>query len=221
MYGFPNVKDGAGQPVLPSPGTKTFLGLVAKGNVVIGDYTSQPFQTYVLPYLRPHSDANQVSKVQPYVVDPTDEVLGYNNSGSCVGGKTPCFDGNYDQQDKDGLTPGQKLDAGGNPVGPRKFYESTLDDATFKSKLAMPTGLTTIDAVLFTNHALTSLVPAGLMVNGSMVSRDDAMLYNGTLTVNHDVRLLDGQTAHDAILPLVIKRFRIVSRKDCGAGPCS
>lgn len=218
-YGFPAVKDAGGKKAYPDPDTKNFLGLAAKGNVVIGDYTSEAFRTNVVPKIKPKTADNPGSKTQAYVIDPTDAGLGYytGSNGLMNDAKgRPLFDGNYDQQDKDGILPGTKLDD-----TPRKFYESTLEDATFKSKLSMPTsGTMTIDAVLFTNHALTGLVPTSLTVNGSMVSRDDGLVYNGAMTANHDLRLFSGTTAQQLVLPLAIKRPFMVSWKACAKTTC-
>ncbi len=219
VYSFPTVKDSDGKPLYPNPDTKDFLGLAAKGNVVIGDYTSDAFKTNALPNIKPKSPDNPNSKTQAYVIDPTDADLGYytGKGGMMTDSQgRPLFDGNYDQQDKDGASPGIKSDG-----SPRKFYESSLDDATFKSKLSMPANSTvSIDAAVFTNHALAGMTPGSLIVNGAIVSRDDGLVYNGTMIVDHDTRLLGGTTGQQVVLPLTLHRPSLVGWKDCSPAPC-
>ena len=218
VYGELKVSGGA--KAYPNNDDKSLLGIAAKGNIVIGDYTSTYFKNNVLPNLRPKS-ISPSSKVQPYVVDPTDANLGYETSAAInCSGKIPCFDGNYDQRDKDGLLPGVKTDGTA-----RKFYESTLKDATFKSYLSMPAagGTLTIDATLYTNHALAGYYPGSVVVNGAMVSRDDGLVRTGALTVNHDIRLsttTTSRTAKEIGLPLSLQRPRLTSWQECPSSGC-
>ncbi len=222
-YGFPQVKD-QGKPVFPDPFSQDLVGLAAKGNIIIGDYTKPAFRNNVLPNLKPGA----TSKTQPYVVDQTDaNSLGYQNAAAAAcGGKSPCFDGNYDQQDKEGMADGLKADR-----TPRKFYESSLSDASFQNMVAnlpnearMPTGANTtvIDAVLYTNHALAGFIPTtGTTVfNGAIVSRDDGIVSNGPFQITHDIRLLSDQAAQRITLPLDIKRSTLSGFKECAASGC-
>ena len=190
----------------------TSVGLAAKGNIVIGDYTTDAFKSQVVPKLRA-DDPDTVT--QPYVVDPTDELLGYDSKNpSLCSGKFPCFDGNYDHEDG-----GQKLDG-----SPRKFYESTLPDDEFRAlvdpKLRTSTApLVQIDAVLFTNHALAGLVNAQkLKIDGAIVARDDGLLFGNQLEVNHDIRLVNGVTATG--LPMSIKRPKLIRFEECPPAGC-
>ncbi|MBI4597594.1 MAG: hypothetical protein HY737_04235 [Candidatus Omnitrophica bacterium] len=216
-YSFPQVKDAAGKLAIPDPTMTDLVGFAAKGNIVIGDYTSEAYEENALPLIK----AEDGSKTQPYVIDPTDADLGYHTG---AGGQMtdaqgrPMFDGNYDQRDNDGLAEGTKLDG-----SDRKFYESTLSDDTFRSKLAVPaSGTMQIDGVLYTNHAITGLVPTNLMVNGSFVGRDDGMIVNGRLTLNHDIRLMGGgNTGQSVVLPMSIQRPALTSLQDCPPSGCS
>ncbi len=214
---------------LASNSTKTLLGLAAKGNVVIGDYTnynnplSVDFSDIVVPKLKPKTLSNPDGVTKPYVVDRTDTDLGYDSADpSLCAGISPCFNGDYTVQDKQGGLPAFKLDG-----TPRKFYETSLSDASFRA-LVNPnlnnedyTAPITIDAVLFTNHAIASLVKAqNLVLNGAKVARDDAAVFNQTFTINHDTRLISDTSAKAIALPFSLGRPKLRSVKECSATSC-
>ena len=219
VYSYPSVKDRYGAPYYGDPTKQNLLGLAAKGNIVVGDYTSDAFKTKVLPYM----NGKTGSKTQPYAVDKTDVALGYQTG---AGGYEvdenglPLFDGNYDQQDKDGLLPGLKSDN-----TPRKFYESTLSDDFFKLLLKMSATGITIDGVLFTNHAIAGYVSnaGGSMINGSYVARDDVLTFGGgggnILTINHDQRLIDPKLSNIS-LPYSTQRPVLTAWKECLPDKC-
>jgi hypothetical protein len=214
VYGFPEVVYGDGSKAYADPGTRDFFGLAAKGNIVIGDYTSAAFQQNVLPTL----DGGPTSKTQAYAIDQTDTALGYHNSGFDAEGR-PLFDGNYNQRDQQDGLPGTKLDG-----SERKFYESTLSDAAFQALVAQfpPPGTMSMDGVLFTNHALAGLIPSSLTVNGSLVGRDDGLIFSeSTLRINHDLRLVgSAQGAEDIVLPFSVLRPRLTVWGECAPSGC-
>ncbi|MFH1063281.1 MAG: pilus assembly PilX N-terminal domain-containing protein [Candidatus Omnitrophota bacterium] len=147
--------------------TKDFLGLAAKGNVIVGDYTLTDWQSNVAGYLKPPF-------TKAYGVDPTDNSIGYVQyyaSGD------PYFNGDYTANDG-----GTKID-GTN----RKFYESSYDNTYFASIADDPSQIKNIDAVTYTNHAFAGKVGSFTM-NGSIVSRDEAIIYSSDITMNYDVR---------------------------------
>ncbi|MDO8970913.1 MAG: hypothetical protein Q7U74_09510, partial [Saprospiraceae bacterium] len=150
--------------------TQDFLGLAAKGNVVIGDYTRNDWQTSVRDYLKPPF-------TQAYKVDPTDNGIGYV---SYYSGGDPYFNGNYTVNDG-----GTKSD-GSN----RKYYESSYSNAYVGSVAENSSQIRTIDAVLYTNHTFAGKVGA-FTLNGSIVARDEAIIYSGNITINYDVRVRD------------------------------
>ncbi|MCM8813355.1 MAG: pilus assembly PilX N-terminal domain-containing protein [Candidatus Omnitrophica bacterium] len=161
--------------------TKDFLGLAAKGNVIIGDYTRNDWKTNVGNYLKPPF-------TQAYEVDPTDNGIGYVTQYS--GGK-PYFNGNYTANDG-----GTKADGSS-----RKYYESSYTDAYVQSIAVSASSIREVNAVVFTNHAFAGKVGA-FTWNGSIVSRDEALVYSGSIDINYDVRTKDkGGTQHDFFLP--------------------
>jgi len=59
--------------------------------------------------------------------------------------------------------------------------------------------------VLFTNHALAGTVPSNkLIIAGSMIARDDGLLYGNWLILQRDNRLLDNNNV--VYLPMAIGR---------------
>jgi hypothetical protein len=201
---------------------KDLLGLAAKGNVVLGDYTRSTFATRVLPLLRPL--ITPPSGTQPYVVDPTDAPIGYlDNAPGYCGVHHPCFDGDYTTSDG-----GQQLAPDGSLTSGRKFYESSLEDAEFRALFPGTMGwkwqasspgevdYSVVDAVLYTNHAITGYLPQeDVVFFGAVVARDDALYYASKgHHYLHDIRLLDGMTASQIVLPMTIQRPKLVNWKD-------
>jgi len=194
---------------------RDFLGLAAKGNVVVGDYTSSQFKNKVLPKLQPGGE----SVTQPYAIDPTDADLGYHTGSGGVmydAKGRPLFSGDYTKTDGGAKLNGQD----------RRFYESSLSDTEFKQlinandPLIKSDGQARIDGILYTNHAVAGAVNAeALNLNGTLVSRDDALVFRRDLYVNHDSRLLDA-SAPQLALPVSIKRPKLSSWRECPATGC-
>lgn len=160
--------------------TRDQVGLVAKGSVVVGNYTNGTWRSNTAPYQRPPF-------TQSYVVDPTDDANGYVSSYDSEG--RPVFDGNYTGYDggrKNAPPPGS---ADGVTVddGARRYYESSFADAYIDS-IADKKEVEHVDAVIYTNHLLTGKI-GQTVFNGALVSRDEAMIYKNHLTINHDVRI--------------------------------
>ena len=212
--------------------TKTLLGLAAKGNIVVGDYTADQdndgttdFQERgVLSMLQPWSLSNPDGKTQPYEIDPSDADLGYDTYGNGV------FDGDYTKIDEDGQS--RKLRCSGDAsVCGRKFYESSLPDEEFHA-LVDPTWRidpnkpqpyrSRLDAVLYTNHAFTGFLPHyGADFFGSIVARDDATAFGGDyLSLWHDLRLLSGNSAIQITLPMSLRRPELTEWKECAPSGC-
>ena len=223
-YGFAVPGDSQYSFGLSDNNTRDVIGLAAHGNVILGDYTSSAFALNVLPLLQPSSQGNPDGKTQPYVVDPTDGALGYDDAlASSCHNQSPCFSGDYTQVDARGA--GEKTDG-----QPRRFYESSLPDRPFQ-KLVDPAWnpaepqayRNDVMAVLYTNHALAGYVPGyGVGLFGSIVSRDDALSFGGDyVTIVHDLRLLNSGHAAQVALPLSFARPRLRSWHACPPSGCS
>lgn len=213
--------------------TKNLLGLAAKGNIVIGNYTAIDFANKVLPALTPSLPTNPR---QPYAVDPTDAGLGYGNANALFcGGRSPCFDGDYNQVDG-----GTKQDG-----TQRKFYESSLSDANWNNAIntvntlytqdktaagrlydsSSSTGWPKIEGVLLANHGIIGFTPAfSVRFDGAMVGRDDLFYFGRELDLNHDIRLIDNPAVGPPVLTAAagITRPQRVSWQECtSATPCN
>ncbi|MEI7903147.1 MAG: hypothetical protein WCK89_23150, partial [bacterium] len=181
---------------------KDMLGLVAKGNIVLGNYTAPDWLNSIKTYITP-------PWVKPYVCEPTDALIGYPST----------FSGNYTADDS-----GKKVSYTLNkktkkyePTGTenRSYYSSTVGDQKVKDT-AQSAPITRIDAVLFNNHAIMGSVGA-CMINGALVGRDEGILYNTSLSFNWDIRL--GSRSPDGInffiyLPLAPADPRVVSWRE-------
>jgi len=148
--------------------SRDFLGLATKGNVIVGDYTRRDWQRTVGRYLKPPF-------TQGYQTDSTDSAIGYDSDG--MSGNGYWFDGNYTGND------GGTKEDGSN----RKYYESSYRDSYVQS-IAQPSNqIRKVEAVTYTNHAFSGRTGRFTM-NGSIVSRDEAIVATGSITMNYDLR---------------------------------
>lgn len=174
------------------------LGLAAKGNIVLGNYTSSSWLSNVRNYITS-------SFVNSYACDASDASIGYNS----------IFDGDYTAYDG-----GKKIEYTYNwwtkkyeySTSSRRYYESSIGNTTMGS-LASGSSLTRIDAVLYNNHAVMGQVGA-CQFNGSLVCRDEAIIYQNSVTFNWDIRL--GSQSQDGLnvfvrLPMSPAVPRVVS----------
>ncbi|MEN8149210.1 MAG: hypothetical protein ABFS86_05270 [Planctomycetota bacterium] len=150
--------------------TKDMVGLAAKGSVLLGDYTGSEWLSVTRKY-------QTAPFTQPYIVDPSDAANGYVSYIDKDG--NPVFDGNYRAYD------GGMKDDGGGGLTARKFYESSFSDAKIRANA--DSQVRQVDAIIYTNHMLSGKVGASTF-NGALVSRDEAIVYDGSLFVNYDIR---------------------------------
>lgn len=161
---------------------KDMLGLAAKGNIVLGDYTASGWMNSVRDYITPPF-------VKPYACDPSDASIGYSGT----------FGGNYTLRDS-----GTKVEYAYNSkkkiwepssTSDRRYYESTVGNRRI-AELAQSGDITRIDAVLYNNHATMGRV-GQCQFNGALVCRDEGIIYNRSVQFNWDIRL--GSTSPDGI----------------------
>lgn len=224
VYGFSHVP--AFNKAYTTSDNSDMLGLSAKGNIVVGDYTSPAFQKYVTPKLTYNGTE---SLVQPYVVSATDAPLGYDNAtpGVC-GGRSPCFNGHY--TDPDNGTYYNEDKEKKDKEKTRKFYESSLPPEQFQALIDPEDPLyardqpARLDAVLYTNHAIAGYVPHKdpgrvLSLNGTVVGRDDALVIESDFTINHDMRL-NLRDAPSPYLPVGVIRSTLSHWQECPPAGC-
>jgi len=178
--------------------TKDLLCLAAKGNIVMGDCTSSGWldntlrrvltqQPYVQPYACAHAD------------DGTwiDGDIGYPRPGKNV------FEGNYTAADGGSKVAQQAVYKqqyiGGrwqnvldhytySPASGRRYYDSVVAPHEISSRAST---ITQIDAVLYNNHGIFGKL-GQCTINGSLVCRNEGMIFSGRLYLNWDYRLYSG-----------------------------
>ena len=197
---------------------KDMLGLVAKGNIVVGDPSDSAWHSSVDNYIKSGTSSSVVKK---YACDPSDADIGYPAT----------FQGNYTAiEDVNGkkfgkvrssteqytytTTEQQRVNVGTawkpkyeyrnvevTKTGTRevlktsydrRYYETVCDDSILKS-LKDTSGIAQIDAILYNNHGIFGTPGrnnATFNLNGSLVCRDEALIFSGNgIRFNWDMRL--------------------------------
>ena len=171
------------------------LGLVAKGNIVVGNATSS-------------SICNTISGVsESYDCDSTDAAIGYASH----------FDGDYSQIEAVGekrKVTSTKVATGTHTetyqqynnwtrrwetktktvtdysytpadVTTRRYWQTCCDDNAISDNIST---VSRIDAVMYNNHAVFGTLGAGFAINGALICRDEGLSANGG-SFNWDMRL--------------------------------
>ena len=197
---------------------KDLLGLVAKGNIVLGDCSSSSWHTSVDSYI----NGGNSSVVEEYVCDPSDNNIGYPSDYKFCGSYTAEEDAIGGKNNKLKVRPAEvklgtyhtvqtpKYDRWGRVTGytttqvedtvkklaniaDRHYYETVCDDAILTA-LKDSAGISQIDAVLYNNHGIFGAIGknnAKFNLNGSIVCRDEGLIAttgNG-IVFNWDMRL--------------------------------
>jgi len=162
--------------------TKDLLVLGAKGNIVAGNYTSSTWSNRVWNIMT--DPANIIS----YSVSASDAAIGYDSDNNPANGYL--FDGRYFVNEANG---GRRLGGVGTNTVPRKYYESSLANATFAA-LCDANNVPGINAALFTNHGFignlgSSAANGNTTLNGAIACHEELNSFYGLLTLNWDIRL--------------------------------
>lgn len=202
--------------------SRDMLGLMAKGNIVMGDYTDSRWLGGIRTYL------TSQPYVQNYACDATDDLIGYPAT----------FGGSYVAVESV-LQMGEGSDAGNAPGGWDastgrfgKVREIELDtthsetvtmydyygrpytatvqvpdtelvtkyDRRYYESVASDSEIssrcstiTRIDAVLYNNHGIFGRL-GNCTINGALVCRNEGLQYTGSLYLNWDMRLYSGSS---------------------------
>lgn len=194
---------------IDSNATKDMLGLVAKGNIVIGDSTDATWHNSVDSYIKSGTSSSVVKK---YACDPSDASIGYpatfqgnytaveDVNGQKFGKVRPVEvqktrEEHYQERYVTGYNRWGQAQYGyrdavrqvaytetelGNAMN-RRYYETVCDDNILK-KLKDSTGIAQIDAILYNNHGIFGTpgrANATFNMNGSLVCRDEALIFSG------------------------------------------
>ena len=202
--------------------TKDMLGLMAKGNIVMGDYTDSAWLGSIKTYLtaQPY--------VQRYLCDSTDDLIGYPStfggsyaatekvtamgSGSDVshapGGWNPST-GQFGKVREVELATTHPetvttYDRWGRPMTMTTMVRDkelrTVYDRKYYESVAKDdeissrcSTITRIDAVLYNNHGIFGRL-GQCTINGSLVCRNEGLQYSSRLYLNWDMRLYSGSS---------------------------
>jgi hypothetical protein len=166
----PDTGDNFYDQTLPENLEKDFMGLVARGSVVIGDPEKiDAYKTYFKPPF-----------TSPYEVSATDEDIGYVTSKK--DGKN-YFDGDYTAVSGDRCSSGDPS----QPIN-RKFYEPSVSPS-FMDSCNPATQVGQIDAFIYNNHLTVGQLTANSMINGGVICRDEALIPGGRVYMNWDPRV--------------------------------
>ncbi len=188
--------------------TKDLLCLAARGNIVMGDCTSSSWLDSTLkkvltqaPYVQPYECAKETDENGHWKAW-SDGDIGYPKTDDPS--SSDRFAGNYTAAD------------GGNKVAQEPVYrqewngrrwQNVLDHYEYKSATGRryydsvvppneiadraKTAITQIDAVLYNNHGIFGKL-GQCTINGSLVCRNEGMIFSGKLYLNWDYRLYSG-----------------------------
>ena len=177
---------------------KDMLGLVAKGNIVVGDCSQSSWRNSILSYINGGSS----SVVESYACDPSDQNIGYAStfagsyaSVEATGSKAKLRTQSHTETYYDAATRRNRTRTVTELVnqGDRKYYETCCDDAVL-TRLKDTAGVSQIDAILYNNHGIFGTIGKAntrFNLNGSIVCRDEALVStagNG-INFNWDMRL--------------------------------
>ena len=206
-----------------SNATKDMLGLMAKGNIVMGNYTESTWLSSIRTYL------TQQPYVQQYACDTSDAAIGYpetfggsyavaehvNNSdfGKCESaGLTDFVPGGYDAstgrfgkivERTVELETGHYENVG---WGQTKWVPDTAVEREMRynrkyyesvcadSEVSSRCStITRIDAVLYNNHGIFGRL-GQCSINGALICRNEGLMYSNKLFLNWDIRLYSGSS---------------------------
>ncbi len=160
--------------------TKDLLILGAKGNIVVGNYTTAIWSNKLWGIM--------TASANSYSVSASDAEIGYDSDNNPANGYL--FDGRYYVNEANG---GQRLSGAGTKTMPRKYYESSLANSAFNA-LCSANNVPSINAALLTNHGIigelgSSAARGNTVLNGAMACHDELDGFYGLFTINWDIRL--------------------------------
>jgi len=155
--------------------TRDFVGLCAKGNLILGD----DFKSFLRDLAKnpvTHTHASDVSDIE----------LGYV---SYTSGGVSMFNGDYTATD------GQYHDSVRTDGSQRAFYDPILSDTLFQN-LGVSAAISKIDGVIYANHMIAGTLGTAT-INGALICRDEVIKRTGNLYFNWDIRL--GSKSYDRL----------------------
>jgi cytoskeletal protein CcmA (bactofilin family) len=155
---------------------KDMIGLAARQSIIMGNYTSSTWRRNVPTYLFTMGNEDVGVDGIPGTRDP--------------GERDGRFDQAHEDLDGDGIF--RNYNYGWNDVNIqtniRNFARCPAGVTSYNQ--VSTNSINKLEGILYTNHALAGLVGynGGLTTNGSLVSKDESIVYYTRLTMNYDER---------------------------------
>ena len=219
---YVNPPSWSGKRASESNSSKDMLGLMAKGNIVMGDYTEPTWLSSIRTYL------TSQPYVQQYTCDSTDDLIGYpatfggsyaatervtamgagSDASHAPGGWNPATGqfGKVREVELETTHPETvtTYDRWGRPrtttaMVPDKALQTVYDRKYYESVAkdeeisSRCSTITRIDAVLYNNHGIFGKL-GQCSINGSLVCRNEGLQYTTKLYLNWDMRLYSGSS---------------------------
>lgn len=170
LWKQPDTDENFNDTTLPDNLERDFMGLVARGSVVLGD--PDAFSSYNQYFKPPFTDA--------YPVSATDSDIGYV---SYTSDGIPYFDGDYT------AVAGQRCSSADPELSvSRRFFDPSVSDSMFNS-FNPADHVNRIDAFIYNNHLTVGRLGSGSMINGGIICRDEALIPKGRVYMNWDPRV--------------------------------
>ncbi|HKL21752.1 MAG TPA: hypothetical protein VJ904_08100, partial [Tichowtungia sp.] len=170
LWDHPDTADDFYDDTLPDNLERDFLGLVARGSVVIGDPDRiNAYEQYFKPPF-----------TEEYEVSATDADIGYVSYTR--DGKT-WFDGDYTGSSGDRCSSGDP-----SRSVSRNYYDPSVSSAMMDS-WSPADRVGRIDAFIYNNHLTVGKFSDDMMVNGGIICRDEALIAGGRFYLNWDPRV--------------------------------
>lgn len=180
---YKNLTGGAPRPASDDPSVTDqwveahkdddLLAVAARGNIIMGDYTGENGGSWYSNYYL--FQMGQEDGIGPDGIPDT-----------------------YDDERPDGvLQTYEDADEDGNLDGNYNWSDIVTDLSDFAN---IPDGVSRfgqlatnrinkLEGIFYTNHAFAGRTGYGMIVNGSIISKDEAIIYRNTITMNYDERV--------------------------------
>ena len=216
--------------------SKDSLGLFARENIVVGNYTNGTWRSYVNAWL---NDSRNQSKEDagldliPNTRYGRDGIPGTADDDLLEADGVWTVD-RYTQDDADhGLIPagkqvgdvipgsGEDIDGDGVYDGTTTLNDFNIPDALTSTNWAgnvpsgktysqiSSTGVSKLDAAFYTNHAIAMYTSSSIDLRGCIVSRNESITYGSRFNMNYDFRLMDNDQ-FDPYLPKTWKPIQVL-----------
>lgn len=160
---------------------KDLIGLAARENIVIGDYTKTGHFGY---------SGSDKWYADGYIFSMGSEDVGMDgipDTGD-TGENDGAFQPAYEDLDDNGAFRGNYTWSDIQTSVPIAQF-ANLPSGTTKFSDIASNSINTVEGVLYTNHAIPGRLGNGAKFNGAIVSKDEALIYSNTIVFNYDERL--------------------------------